>query len=78
MSTVDISRGGLGFGIQCFITNRRGSQINQDQASQRRASVRNVASNRHTMSNVANPWLPESRRPPLTAIASAIVRVGPT
>jgi hypothetical protein len=47
MSTVDISRGGLGFGIQCFVTNRRGSQINQDQASQRRASVRNVASNRH-------------------------------
>ena len=47
MSTVNISRGGLVFGIQCFVTNRHGSQINQDQASQRRGSVRNVTSNRH-------------------------------
>ena len=47
MPTVNISRGGLVFGVERFVTNRHGSQINQDQASLRRASARNVTSNRH-------------------------------
>ena len=33
MPSANISRGKLIFGIQCFVTNRYGSQINQDQGS---------------------------------------------